>query len=186
MVGFYVGTGMVVVLFVGGWFAWTPLRVWYWERETVKTMADYRGPGPLGGFCKSPRAPLELATLGPAAYGAFDRLLENPEQGVRLACVAALFDARPRWDYPLLIKASQDRDVEVAVRAISVVQLRTNEEFFPKRLGNGWVTGYYIVSVVAGNEKWRTMSQEEVGPIREALLAWWDREGKAKYGRGGE
>jgi hypothetical protein len=41
MLAFYVGTGIALALFVGGWFAWTPLRTWYEERQTVQ--AYFRG-----------------------------------------------------------------------------------------------------------------------------------------------
>ena len=33
MVGFYVATGVGVALFVGGWFAWTPVKAQYYLRQ---------------------------------------------------------------------------------------------------------------------------------------------------------
>jgi len=36
MLAFYIGTGVVFALFVGGWIAWTPFRTWYRERQVLR------------------------------------------------------------------------------------------------------------------------------------------------------
>jgi len=48
LVGFYVGMGAVLALVVTFYFAWTPLRALYWEREVRKVFP----PPPKRAVCR--------------------------------------------------------------------------------------------------------------------------------------
>jgi hypothetical protein len=47
MLGFYVSIGVVLALFVGGWFAWTPLKLGYAIYRVQRTDYSKRHRGDL-------------------------------------------------------------------------------------------------------------------------------------------
>ena len=52
MLAFYIGTGVVLALFLGGWFARAPLKIWYWEVRLRPLVAQDRKEIPLTDFAR--------------------------------------------------------------------------------------------------------------------------------------
>lgn len=115
---FYVVTGVVVALLVGSYFAWTPLKVLYWEKKTIEATTGHmiiqRRPGDgTVYFTALPEAPRRLAAIGKPAQGALERLLAHDDPGIRLACVQALGEARAKWAVSLMKGALGDEDAAI-------------------------------------------------------------------------
>ena len=156
MLGFYMGTGVVLALFVGGWLAWTPLWVSYWEREAIKEQRAWHQPGYSR---KRVDAVRDLAALGPGAYQAVDRLLKNREMYPYWHVFGGLEEARATWALPLVIRACRSEDAQVAGRAVMAVEKLSGKTFHSAH-----------------------PSIEGLARYRPQVLAWWESEGRAKYG----
>lgn len=150
LLAFYVSTGFLALLFVAFYFAWTPLRVWYREREVLKAPdADIRPP--------RVDAARKLADIGPASYPAFKRLFHDHNAEYRCAAVLALRKPDDAWALPLLAEVAQD----------------------PRTDGDRvFAAAFAAVSA----ERILGMDFDRQRPF----LSWWQREGKAKYGRDSE
>ena len=167
MLAFYVGIGAVLALFVGGWFAWTPLRIWYWEQKA--SSADTGGSNfiPLGlaGWPVSPGNPCtdavsSLVAVGPQSLPAIRRLLHGTDQKRTLCVLAALRDPKSVWALPVLVElVRDDRDATARYWAMRAAAGASGNAFPIFLSGMG--------------------SEEE---DHQRLLRWWEREGKAKYG----
>jgi len=159
LTGFYIALGVVAALVGLGAWLWTPARIWYWERQVKKAP-----PTEVHGVqaCNHDReiAACKLADLGPVAYPAFQRLLQSNDMDVRVNALIGVCNPRSTWALPLVAGSAQDQSNLPIIWTV----VRTAEE----------ITG----------QTFRTggRSQEELFEARRRLLAWWEREGRAKYG----
>jgi hypothetical protein len=165
MAGFYLAMGALLALAVGFAFAWTPLRILRWERAVVK--APGSSAWDLGN--EKYQAACLLVDLGPAALPAVRRLVGNPDAEVRLAAVSALREPEHAWGLPLIVEAASDKDWRVAYVAIG-----SAEKVSGRRFGN-------VASPLT-----EPPTDETLRVFRRLLLDWWEREGRVKYGGGGE
>jgi hypothetical protein len=158
MLAFYISTGLVVALFVAGYFAWTPLRVWYLERRIRSMYSGSIEDVRMFEFRK-------LANCGPQAYRSFERLV-NRSPDLRWSAMRALRKPADSWALPLVVESANSAQFETVHAALIAAKRITGKNFVP------WTD--------------RFPSMPDPGPHRKRLLAWWESEGKAKYGRGGE
>jgi hypothetical protein len=164
LLAFYVGMGAVLALAVAFYFAWTPLRVWYWEREVRQsdTSLVTKIDSSHGTLLLSPRAlaAMRLVDLRPRAFPALKRLLHHPDEGVRRETLFALEESgrRTMWAFPLLIEVVGKGDFDAAHGAVRAAE---------KMSGRKFVQNYSYFSPEL---------------TREQMLRWWEREGTAKYG----
>ncbi len=166
---------------VGFYFAWTPLRIWYWEREVRRrgwSSVTTEGPGPDGTWVrKTPRinAARELLRLGPAAEPAVRRLLEVDDDGDRLPedVLHAFSRREDKWALPLLIEIAGDKNSYVYYGAIYAAERVTRRKFFPPVRHINELSGW------GAARRWREQA-------RKNLLDWWEKEGRAEYGRDAE
>lgn len=152
--GFYVATGVVVLLLVGFCFAWAPLKIWYWERE----VSPYDGSG------RSSLAAVKLVEIGPAAQDALKRLLSSGDHLVISAVLGAIKQACARdqgrnkvdWVVPLVVPLTQGKDEADIDAAVQILRR------------------------FAGDDFCRDMKSS--AEIQAGVRDWWEKEGKAKYG----
>jgi hypothetical protein len=181
LLAFYISMGVVALLFVGFCFAWTPLRVWYWEREVRRSPPWIFSPGqsgqtPVIEFPRT-RAARALADLGPSSAAAFRRLVRARNYDPNGYVLGVLNRPDDSWALPMLMETAKRDDPALAAHAIYAVQDITGKSFFPSVKS----TGDAISDIPLGGAAW---SRETVEPARTKLLKWWTREGKAKYGSG--
>ncbi len=119
MLGFYVGLGVVAALLVGGWFAWTPLRVSYYRRR-VASLPDGRERLDAG---------VALARIGPPAEQALRELISSEDVLTRSYAVAGMHNGGSVFWLPLLVEASRDPEDYIADRAIHAVHERSRRTF---------------------------------------------------------
>lgn len=107
MLTFYVGTGVALALFVGGWFAWTPLRAWYQVRQ-LRRDAD----------TKDRSAVVEdLVRTGTPAVPALVSALKDGDASAREHAALALGEIEDRRVVAPLIEALKDPNSTVRARA---------------------------------------------------------------------
>jgi hypothetical protein len=172
MLGFYLAMGALLALAVGFGFAWTPLRVSYWERE-VRSDGSLNCTDYSSGYVPGQRdkAARKLAECGPVSLQAFRRLLSKGDPAFRVAVLYGLTeDAKATWAVRLLVDASGDPDFCVAGQAIMAVSAITGKRFLPP--------------YKAGLASEPRTTAGAVGIGRRNLQAWWEKEGRAKYGGG--
>ena len=160
LTGFYVAVGVVAALVGLGTWLCKPAQVWYWERQVSKDPYYTEANGLR--VCNHDRevAAEELANLGPVAYPAFQRLLQSNDMDVRVNALIGVCNPRSTWALPLVAGSAQDQSNLPIIWTV----VRTAEE----------ITG----------QTFRTggRSQSELLEARRKLMAWWEREGRAKYG----
>jgi hypothetical protein len=178
LLAFYVGTGVVVLVLVGFWFAWTPLKVWYWERQVRRAPGASYTAGPDGWkiALDLPRtqAARALADLGPSSEMAFRRLLNSRNSKLNGYVLKALNRPEDSWALPMLVDIAKHEDLELAEDAIYAAQRIAGESFFPPQKGTGDISDIPLGGI---------RKPKGVEPARVRLLAWWNREGRARYGR---
>ena len=191
MLGFYIAMGVVALLLVAFYFTWTPLKVWYWERELRSFLAEsarerswYAGMElPAEGtvvihFGKKETPALgKLLRAGPIAWPALKRIFDGLQTRQRADFFGCLRDSEERWPLQLAVSAAEDERGKVLTEALDAAESLTNESFFPK--GRRWTKSFRGGAA-------RDIDQEELKRARIAFLSWWEREGRAKYGRGVE
>jgi hypothetical protein len=161
MAGFYVATGMVCLLLIGFYFAWTPLRVFYWEREVRKAP---KVPSP--GYAADTRVPAteKLAAVGPHALPAFKRLLS----GGHAVALAGLRQPNDRWALPLIAQAVRSSDSVMVVQAAYAAERMSGRTFIRESDWNverGQVLGLRGQLV-------RSLSKKSLEEIAARVLAW--------------
>jgi hypothetical protein len=176
MLAFYVGTGLVLALLVGGWFAWTPLKMYRYEQKVL---------GMESGSAAQLRAMREVAELGPVSRTVMRRLLANPDAGVRVSACRGLHLARQSWAVPLLIRAALDPEPAVAGASIAAV-VNTADIASLKEAVNTAARPRVMLIPEVGKRYTEDLpvieDTREVESLRSRLVSWWEREGKAKYG----
>jgi len=188
MRAFCVATGVALSLFALFYFAWTPVRVrysaWRVDRNTpfvrpkrATTPAeerDYLRKGllafradPEAFFRDCPEAKhiIYLMEAGPAARSTWRRFLRSSRLGN--TAMLALAAGESTWAMPMLIELAQDDDKETAWHALITADLL---------VGNDRILGPTV----------KDQPEESRVACRRRLLEWWQREGKAKYGREAE
>jgi len=167
LLGFYVGAGVLAFLFAVFCFVWTPLRIWYWEGQVLAnaptTELVLEGDPPLAGPCTI--AARRLADVGPSSAGALRRLLGEESVHLQFEVVAALRRPQDTWALPILgeVITREDPNYWVAVVALRNADRITGQDF--------------------PEEDPRQQKGDLVTPARKRFQDWWNREGKAKYGR---
>lgn len=161
---FYIGLGVIAALIGLFSILWTPLRVWHWERQA--RVAKDEAPLPYLGVDQAKvAAAMKLATIGEPAQAAFRRLLASEDSSVRYNAVEALSTGDPHWALSLLVDAAkQEADGRVQANIVSTARYLSGH-----RPSN---------SSCSASGEWKQGIPD--------LLAWWEREGKAKYDRGGK
>lgn len=157
---FYLALGLVAGLAVFAAWIWKPLRAAHWERRV--RAAYERGDVKAGADALD-----KLEALGPAARGAFGRLLA-PNGAWYRGQIAQLAGRREnKWLLPVLVRlVREDRDPAPVYLALAAAESMSGKifldrDFLPRTREQG--------SAVAQG--------------RDKLLDWWEREGRAKYGR---
>jgi hypothetical protein len=158
----------VVAALIGlGTWLWTPLRVWYWEREIRRTSQWGVLCGGSMGYVwytgETVDAGKRLVSIGPRAAPAVSRLIREPAiRGPVLQCIG---DARAEWAMPILANACQSEEGAGAKILIVMTAQTVSGMNFGAWLGQG---------------------DPERGETLRRFLDWWEREGQAKYGEGGK
>jgi hypothetical protein len=102
----------------------------------------------------------KLGDVGPRALPAFKRLLQSEDYANRASVLhSGLGRPGHTWALPLIVETARDSDDTIAQDAIWAAE---------DVLGKRWVFG--------------AQHLEYVPEARRSLLAWWEREGRAKYG----
>ena len=181
MLAFYASTGVVLALFVGAWFAWTPLRIWYWHRNVRQSKTEvilFDKEQPITWSTERVDAATRLVRLGQAAGPALDRLLRSEDRGVRRDVFAGIGNSSAAWTIPIVIAACRrEKDSRVGAMGLAAAGVLTGREPLPSDYAEAG-TGLGQVHEGMGPSPVRYSER-----LRD-LLAWWEREGKAKYGRG--
>jgi hypothetical protein len=168
LLGFYVGAGFLALLFAVFYFVWAPLRIWYWERQVLANAPTgelvLEGDPPLASPCTT--AARKLADVGPGSAGALRRLLGDESVHLQFEIVAALRRSQDAWALPILgdVIADPDSNYWVVVVAARNAGRITGQEFL--------------------EEDPEQPKQDLATPARKRFQEWWEREGKARYGRG--
>ena len=172
LTGFYIAVGAVACLVGLGVWLWRPLTFAHLERKIASTpyggrSGDVSGSVALG----TPRIALarRLAQAGPATYPNFRRLLTSPDQGLRAEVLSAFHNPEYTWLLPLMVEAARDGDSFTVLEAYAAAR-----------------------STVGGPNPMRPEQpladsltlEQRAEELRKAMLAWWEREGRAKYGEG--
>ena len=155
LVWFYVVLGLAAAILAGGALAWKPLEAAHWERRTREAFerGDVRSAGD---------ALDKLEALGPAARAAAGRLLAPNGAWYRGQVIQDIGRKENRWLLPALVRlAREERDTAVVHLAVSAAEPMSGRIFFP-------------LTPTAG----RTGVEE----ARGRFIAWWERDGQAKYG----
>jgi hypothetical protein len=161
MLAFYVAMGAVCLLLVGFYFAWTPVRVWYWRNEFIDAPSQERAL----------QAAEHLVDVGPSSYSCLEGLLQDaPHSFSRQALVSAAGRSDAQWTLPLLVNVlSSDHEPPW----VHWTALQAAERILDRRL-----------RAPTNPPHMKDEMAEAVKESRSEFLAWWHREGKAKYGRG--
>jgi hypothetical protein len=159
MPGFYIGISVIVMLFVGGWLAWTPLRVWYWERGVRGAATDEERTDCITG----------LVLVGPSAYPAVKRIYDSLNATDKRGLLAFLQSLpETEWSLPLYVETA--RGAEITQENFMLVSDAVNGGLgYAGLKGTGQKKDETLVAVLRRD--------------RKVLLDWWEREGRAKYGQ---
>ena len=101
---------------------------------------------------------VHLVRMGPQASEALRRLISHDDREVRWCAGSGMDIAGGDWWASLAVGASQDKDDYVADQSLGALWRLSGESFCPQY----------------------PKAPQDV----PAMLKWWEREGKAKYGRG--
>jgi hypothetical protein len=102
----------------------------------------------------------KLGDVGPQALPAFKRLLQSEDSANwTFVLHSGLGHPGRTWALPLIVQTARDSDDEIGRDAIWAAE---------NVLGKRWAFG--------------ARDLEDVPEARRRLLAWWEREGRAKYG----
>jgi hypothetical protein len=179
MLGFYVAMGALLALAVGFCFAWTPLRIWYWQGEVRRrgpcgTTTLTRTPSGVH-ISRTPRgdAARELVRIGPRASPALKRLLqEGGDDRLRYDVLSGIKGEDAPWVVPLLIDVLKGSEYAETRLTVQIMELFAGRQFIPR-------PAYSRILSLIG-DSWNENERVEEG--RKSALDWWEREGKAKYG----
>jgi len=171
--GFYVAMGVLLALTVGGWFAWTPLKIMYYEKKVEIASSLVLVPLKSGWSERHVKAH-ELAMLGPASYKSFARLLGKGSSVDRIEVMMGLSSpGNTLWALPLYADVAMSKHSDSRIPAIAAELAATMVEV---DLGR---------PVVQWPERKKFKNDEEHRlAISNCFLDWWEREGKAMYGIG--
>jgi hypothetical protein len=193
MLAFYVSTGVALVLLVAGYFAWTPLRIWYWERTLMNYVQAMPADRPVSfsvrrpdgsrvliGTAKEGTNTLEkLLEVGPAAAPALERVIASLSADRQMRVMHCLAETDEAWTVRALVSSVRNGKHYLAMDALDAAERLTGQVFFPKGRRSVPPPNPPIKDCVVG----RAVDAAEVKEGRKNFLAWWNREGKAKYGR---
>jgi hypothetical protein len=99
-----------------------------------------------------------LADLGPAGYPAIRRLLTTSDADMKTDVLMGLHRLDYKWAFPLVIEEIRDaRSKEHIATGLSLAEFFEGRSFLPK-------------------------PEQTLDEARQALLDWWEKEGKARYG----
>jgi hypothetical protein len=163
LLGFYIAMGVMAALFVAGYFAWTPLRVLYMERQVMQA-SSFPGIGGLGVKTARQEKAEELARLGPVTYHAFARLLKAEHPGDQMVVLHALAETKSTWALPLFAEYIQSPGRKPLFAAVAAGDTET------------MVGKQFMLHKSTGTDN------QLYKETRRRFLVWWEREGKAKYG----
>ncbi len=163
MLAFYVGTGVVLALFVGGWLGRTPLRIRYYKWRLASVKDDY----------EKLQAGYGLARLGRPAQAAFRELIRSEDWKTREYAVAAMHNDESVLWIPVLVEASRDPKQFIAARAVCAVYELSDRAFDAP--SHRTRPPHLLLA-----------ERPDRRDDRKAMLEWWEREGNAKYGDGGK
>ena len=111
-----------------------------------------------------------LAEAGAAAYPNLRRLLTSPDQKLRAEVLGAFHHPKYTWLLPLIMESARDGDADTVREAYAAARNTVGGSPNPMQ----------PVPPLDPNAS----DQQQVQALRNALLAWWEREGQAKYGGG--
>jgi len=110
----------------------------------------------------------KLAEAGPVAYPNLRRLLTSPDRNLRAEVLSALHHPKYAWLLPLIVESARDGNAEAIEEAYAAARSIVGGSPNPMQ------------PAAPLDEK--TSRQQRVEELRKALLAWWQREGQAKFG----
>jgi hypothetical protein len=172
LTGFYIAIGAVGALFTLGAWLWTPVRVRYIEWGIRRTT-------PMGGLLPGKEYPhlrlaRDLVDIGPPARAAVERLMADQNAYIQSALVRELGRPGATWALPMLVKeVVRDRD------AGAWDVLEAVDKICDKRFSQGLLKRTADPKFGFTMTEWTSDASDK---LRQRILDWWEREGKAKYG----
>jgi hypothetical protein len=94
---------------------------------------------------------------------------------MRTTLLEFLMTESETWTLPIAVEHAASHEHLVAVSAVDTAEKLAERQFFP----NG---PHLVPAKNGGGLTWRHISKDELGRARDALLAWWESEGRTKYG----
>ena len=156
---FYVLLGAAAAVFALGVVLWQPLRASHWERR-VRDAFD-RGDLQAAGDALD-----KLEAIGPAARGAFARLLAPNGAWFRGQIIQDVGRRENRWLLPLVVRlVREDRDPAPVYLALAAAESMSGRLFLDRDP--------------------LPRSREEDSAVEQGrgrLLEWWAREGRDRFG----
>jgi hypothetical protein len=135
----------------------------------------------LIGTAKEGTETLEkLLEAGPAAAPALERIIASLSANRQMRVMHCLAEAGKVWTVRSLVSSIRIGKPYLAQEALGAVERISGQAFFPN--GPMW-TRDPNPPARAGEWTGRAISPAELQAGRKNFLAWWEREGKAKYGR---
>jgi hypothetical protein len=191
---FYITAIVVLILAVCLAFVRKPLEAWYWEKKLMDYVQAVPANTPVSFYIRRPdgsrilmgtaregtEALERLVAVGPAAAPAIERIIASLPADRQMRVMDCLAETGEAWAVRALVSSIRDGKPYLARDALGTAERLTGQVFFP----NGpWMTRNPNPPVKGGEWSGRALSLSEVKPGRERFLTWWEREGKAKYGR---
>jgi hypothetical protein len=176
LVGFYIALGVVAALFGVGTCLWTPLRIRLLERDVREACAPHQSYTRIKDPVRWTKAAKQLVGMGPAAYPALDRLLQDGSLPGRDLIIGTIEEDRATWALPLLVRAAWDSNDRLSGEALLAAGTLSGQAFVDRerlRPPSGMGPSYWDYSSLLPEGRAR-------------LLSWWESEGQAKYGEGGK
>ena len=195
MTSFYLAMGALLALAAAFAFAWTPLRVWYWEKEFMGYVRAVPADTPVSfhiwrpnggrmliGTAKEGTEALgRLIELGPAAASAIERALSSLPADRQMRVMDCLAEAGEAWTVRALVSSVRGGKPYLVREALDTAERVTGQVFFPNGPRS---TRNPNPPIRAGEWTGRAIQPAELEVGRERFLAWWESEGQAKYGGG--
>ncbi len=171
MLAFYVAACAVLALLLAFPTVRTYYKIWELEREALDGLEE------RVSYIEYLDAEIvrKLVESGPVALPALRRILRTvgaPDKRELFAAIDNAAGGKRTWVLELCAEGARDPYFPTSAAAVSAAERVTGMDF-------GAMDYFTPEKPAVGIAQWQAVS-------RKKFLAWWSREGKEKYGRGGE